>query len=141
MKPLFSFAAALTLAWPALSDAACVAPSTRLNTRAAVIGAVQGKTICVGSAPRFDAQEYHDALGALIDYKRGQPAPGNVDPTKQVGTWSITGTDTRGVLIRYDYGGGTVYSYQLWDNGGGSYSFCSANPEVKATIKSGQVPC
>ena len=126
-------------ALPAASMAACAAPSVRNNTKAALTGVLQGNTACVGTAPTFESQELHQAGGALIDYKRGG---GSVDPTKQVGTWSVTGTDGRGVFVTYDYGGGNIYNYAVWRNTDGSYGFCSAKPEVKVQIKSlGGGPC
>jgi hypothetical protein len=87
----------------------------------------------------MDAQLLHQPGGVLIDYKRG-PADA-VDPTKQVGNWSVTGRDGRSVFVTYDYGGGKIYTYAVWNNGDGTHSFCSANPEIKARIKSGGGAC
>lgn len=128
---------------PAVSSAACAAPSVRVNTKAAMSALLTGNTVCVPPdippPPTMDAQELHQSGGALIDYKRG---PGHaVDPTKQIGTWSVTGSDGRGVFVTYDYGGGKIYTYAVWKNLDGTNSFCSANPEVKARVKTGGGAC
>jgi hypothetical protein len=141
MKSLVLAAAAgIALAGlPAVSMAACAAPSVRVNTKAATNTLLTGNTVCAGSAPTFESQELHVNGGALIDYKRG---PGNpVDPSKQVGTWAATGADGRGVFVTYDYGSGKIYTYAVWNNGDGTHSFCSANPEIKVRVKTGGGAC
>ena len=139
---ILSTAAGAMLAWvPAASMAACGAPSVRVGTKAAMSALLTGNTVCVPpvSQPTMDAQEEHLAGGQLFDYKRGPADP--VDPRKQIGTWSVTGIDGRGVYVTYDYGGGKIFTYSVWDNGDGTHSFCSANPEIKAKIKSGGGGC
>lgn len=143
MKSLILAAAAgLTLAGlPDASSAACAAPSVRVNTRAAMDLLLSGNTVCVPPAtqPTMEAQEEHIAGGALFDYKRG---PGHaIDPRKQIGSWSVAGADGRGVFVRYDYGGGQIYTYAVWNNNDGTHSFCSANPEIRARVKTGLGPC
>jgi phosphohistidine swiveling domain-containing protein len=50
-------------------------------------GLITGATICAARGnDRW--QEYHRAGGALIDFKRGPND--RVDPTRQVGTWTVT---------------------------------------------------
>lgn len=95
-----------------------------------------GNTVCVGSSPTWAAQEYHQSGGALIDYKRGPGHP--VDPTGQVGTWSVTGTGTA-TKVNYTYGS-TTYANSVWSNGGNSYSFCNPS-ETIGTVKTGQGAC
>lgn len=126
---------------PLSSMATCAAPSTQVNTKAALSALLTGNTACVPpvTQPTMDSQEQHLAGGVLFDYKRG---PGSTtDPSAQVGTWSVTGIDGRGVYVTYDYGGGKLYTYSVWNNNDGTYSFCSANPEVRARIKPGGGPC
>ncbi len=143
-------AVGLAMAGVSLSSvAACAAPSTRVPTKALLTTLVQGNTVCVAKVPpqpdpprpmwQWEWQEMHQAGGALIDYKRGPGDP--VDPSKQVGTWSITGIDGRGVYVTYNYGGGSIFTYSVWDNHDSSYSLCSANPEIKAAIKPGGGAC
>ncbi len=137
-------AAALTGALgalPVVAEAACAAPSTRVPTQAALTTLLQGNTACVPATnqPVMEAQEEHRAGGALWDYKRG---PGHaVDPSKAIGTWSVGGQDGRGVFVRYDYSGGQSYTYAVWDNRNGTYSFCSTSTEVLVRIKAGPGPC
>jgi hypothetical protein len=143
MKSLILAAAAgLALAGlPDVSSAACAAPSVRVNTRDEMTKLLTGNTVCVPPAtqPTMKAQEEHIAGGALFDYKRGDNHP--VDPRKQIGSWSVAGTDGRGVFVRYDYGGGQIFTYAVWANPDTTHSFCSANPEIKARVKTGLGPC
>lgn len=138
---------ALLASVPTVSMAACAAPSVRVATAAALNsllngnsgGAGAGNTACVPtSAAVYDAQEEHRAGGELWDYKRGPTSTG--DPTAKIGSWSVS--SGRGALVTYDYGGGTVYTYSVWDNLDGTYSFCRpGSAEVVARIKSGRGPC
>ena len=139
MKPIILAAVAgMALAsLPAVSMAACGPPSVRVVTVAAMTTLLEGNTVCVGAQPTMDAQEFHQAGGALIDYKRGPGHP--IDPTKQVGTWTVT--DVRGARVNHHYGGATKFGYSVWNNNNGTHSFCSDNSEVKARIKSGGGAC
>ena len=95
-------------------------------------------TVCAQRAPdRW--QEFHQGTvgGALIDFKEGPSHA--VDPSKQVGTWSVTGSGTNARLA-YDYGSGGNYSYRVFDNNNGTYSFCNG-AEMVVTVRSGQVAC
>lgn len=142
MKPIILAAVAgMALAsLPAVSMAACAAPaSVRVATAAAMTALLQGNTVCVPKDPQatMDAQELHQRGGALVDYKRGPGHP--TDPTKQVGTWTVT--DGRGVFVIHKYSDRVQPAYSVWDNKDGTHSFCSDNPEVKARIKIGGGPC
>ena len=141
IKPLL-FAATIGLAMaglPSAAMAACGQPSTRVGSSAELSALLTGKTVCVPSSKpgwTWEWQELHQAPNILVDYKKGQ---GHViDPSTPVGTWTIAGTGGRAV-VTHDYGGGQSYTYTVWNNGNGTHSFCSANPEIIATIKSG--PC
>ena len=141
MKPIILAAVAgMALAGlPAVSMAACAAPSVRVATAAAMTTLLQNNTACVPALtqPTMEAQELHRPDGTLFDYKRG---PGHLgDPSAQVGSWKVTGGPR--AVVTHDYGGGVRYTYELWNNNDGTHSFCSANPEVKARIKTGGGPC
>lgn len=126
---------------PTAASAGCAAPSVRVPTKAAMTTLLEGNTVCVPASnqPVMEAQEEHRAGGALWDYKRG---PGHaVDPTTRIGTWTVGGTDGRGVFVRYDYTGGSSYTYAVWNNGNGTHSFCSTTTEVLVRIKAGPGPC
>lgn len=133
------------------ATAACAAPSARVNTIDEMRTLLLGNTVCVpdpNPAPEkypamvspalWKSQELHQAPNVLWDYKRDADPR---DPSKQVGNWSVTGRDGRAVFVSYDYGGGQVYTYAVWNNGDGTHSFCSANPEIKVTIKRGGGSC
>lgn len=139
MKPLI-IATTLGMAaacLPAASMAACAAPSTRVSATAGLTTLLSGKTVCVPSTKPgwvWEWQEVHQPGGILVDYKKG---PGNpLEPSETVGSWAIGGTNGRAV-VTHDYGGGQSYTYTVWNNGNGTHSFCSANPEIIATIKIG----
>lgn len=94
-----------------------------------------GNTVCVGTAGSWEAQELHESGGRLVDFKRG---PGHaVDPSEQVGTWTVNSVGT----VTHNYGSGGAYTYSMYSNGGTSYSFCSAAPEIVANVKSGGGGC
>lgn len=120
--------------------AACGAPSVRLSDTQ-LTALLQGNTVCVPvvTQPTMTWQEFHQAGGTLIDYKRGPSDP--VDPTAIRGTWAITG-GTRFPSVTYTYppAGGT-YIYSVWNNGNATYSFCGAGPEIIGRVIAGQVAC
>ncbi|MDP2783358.1 MAG: hypothetical protein Q8O38_02000 [Sulfurimicrobium sp.] len=103
-----------------------------------VANTLSGKTVCATNGGD-KWQEFHQAGGALIDYKKG---PNDlVDKTKQVGTWSTArgGSDS---LVTYNYGTGGTYSYEVHLSGG-IYTFCGVSPAptLDVTLLSGQVSC
>jgi hypothetical protein len=61
-----------------------------------------------------------------------------VDPTAQVGTWSIAANQ-----VTYSYTGGPSYSYEIHGPNGGPYDFCQGTTPVVtgATFKVGQQGC
>lgn len=144
MKPLIiaTTLVVATAVLPSAAMAACSPPAaTRVSSIAALTTLLSGKTVCVPSTKAgwtWEWQEIHQAPNILVDYKKG---PGDsVDPSKPVGTWTISG-NAGGLraVVTHDYGGGQSYTYTVWNNGNGTHSFCSGNPEIVATIKSG--PC
>ncbi len=115
---------------------------------AALIGLLQDKTVCgtatgAGGSNAGDRwQEFHDGAagsGPLIEWAKGPNDP--VDPTHQVGTWLANG---RAGTVTYSYSGGGSYTWLVYGDGGGVYSFCTGangTAVATATIKNGQVGC
>lgn len=101
---------------------------------------LNGNMVC-GSAGTDRWQEEHRPGGDLWDYKKGPGDP--VDPEEKVGTWSVSGSTGHAAgLVNYTYNGGSSFSYTVYDNGGGAYSFCGTGTTVEATEKGGIVgPC
>ena len=124
--------------------ATCGAPSVPVSTVASLITLLQGNTVCVPTTtvPTMTWQELHSGAngGPLIDFKRG--AGHATDPSATVGTWLVTG-DPAGqrALITHNYGTGGSYTYTVWNNSNGTHSFCSANPEIIARVKTGGGAC
>lgn len=122
--------------------AACT-PATRLNA-AALSALLGGNTVCVPTvtpvAPLpMTWQEEHASGGVLIDFKRGSST---VDPTKPVGTWSVTANaGGNQAVVTHTYSGGGSYAYSVHSIGGAIYGFCGAGPEIVARIKPGNGAC
>ena len=82
---------------------------TPLNIKNKVIG----KYTCVGSFPHAQWNELLSGSansGNVIDYKLGPTDP--IDPTKQVGTYTVTVTGNNVGILTYTYGS-TSYAYQI----------------------------
>lgn len=101
---------------------------------------ISGTTICMTRA-QDRWQEFHAANSDLIDHKRGPND--RVDPTKKVGTWSVSGD-----VLRHTYGT-TTYSFsvclasQPLPGGGPAYVLSSPTGGTFQNVRilSGQVPC
>ena len=114
--------------------AACASPASTLLSHSALLSLVTGRTVCVPNGTEWQWQEQHNASGALSDYKRG---PGHaVDPSETVGSWSVSNKGGN-ATIEHNYGSGGTFTYSVWDNNNGTYSFCSGAPEIVATVKTG----
>lgn len=105
-------------------------PATPNNGIGDLMSFVRGTTFCVArGAERW--QEFHATSGELIDYKLGPGHP--VDPTKTVGTWTVTGmqavvpADVRAARARRVEGGVVTHTY-----GQTSYSFAVCVPSAEA---------
>ena len=111
--------------------AACSDPQV---TGSALTTLISGQTVCATRGTE-KWQEQHRSDGTLWDYKKGPNDP--VDPTKQVGTWSI---DTSLNTVTYSYTGGPSYTYSVHGPAGGPYSFCTGGSETVggATFTGGQ---
>lgn len=105
---------ALLLAGISAQAGADCLPSSRV-TGSALTNLVSGNTVCATSGTK-SWQEQHRAGGQLWDYKKGPTDP--VDPSKQVGTWSIAANS-----VTYSYTNGPSYTYSI--HGNGPYSFCT----------------
>lgn len=86
---------------------------------------------CVGSSGNYSNQEILQSSlsGNIKDYKKGPNDPN--DPSKVVGTYSITGTSPG--QITYTYTGGPVDTYTVYGTvpvASGSYDFCNGSALV-----------
>ena len=91
-------------------------------TGPALTNLLDGKTVCVGSAPTWQHQEQHRAGGVLWDYKRGPTDA--VDKTEQLGTWSLN-TSGPNSAVTYLYNGGGSYTFKVCTTTTtGTYGFC-----------------
>lgn len=99
------FAALVALPNVMLAQAASCPADTVAVTSPTVTVIVSGNTMCAArGGDRW--QEYHQAGGALIDFKQGQGNP--VDPTARVGSWSSNdGAST----VTHDYGAGGSFTW------------------------------
>ncbi|MHB1247203.1 MAG: hypothetical protein ACYCZH_12235 [Sulfuriferula sp.] len=133
MKRLIATSMVLLAGISGEAMATCASPATMV-TGTTLTNLVTGNTVCATRGGE-KWQEQHLGDGTLWDYKKGANDP--VDPTKQVGTWSI-GADT----ITYTYTGGPSYIYNIYNNGG-VYSFCTNGAEIvsNATFKTGATSC
>lgn len=119
------------------AHAACTS-ATQVKGVERLRAVLQGKTVCVA---RGDErwQEYHQPGGALIDYKKGPDD--KKDPSKQVGSWSVSGSGTSTQLI-HQYGSGASFIYTVHTiTAGSSYGFCGGGGELIVTLRSGLGPC
>lgn len=135
MKRLIATSMVLLAGIAGEAMAACI-PATQV-TGTALSTLVSGNTVCAMRGGE-KWQEQHLQNGTLWDYKKGANDP--VDPTKQVGTWTIAAD-----AVTYAYTGGPSYTYSVYNDGGGTYSFCTA-PNGSAvvsgaTFKTGATGC
>lgn len=94
-----------------------------------------GSLLCARPGPGYTGdpadrwQEQHRSGGLLFDFKRGVGHP--VDPEKQVGTYSFTGTG-QASLVTHNYGGAITFSWRVFLQAApNTYSFCNTtNTEV-----------
>ncbi len=129
MKKLPIITAAMMLAFVAKGAmAACSGPAVQV-TEEALDTLLNNSTVCASRGGE-SWQEEHHAGGVLTDYKMGPND--TVDPTKQLGNWVMANTDT----VTYTYTNGSVYSFQVWDNGDGTHSFCGQDV-LEVTVQTG----
>ena len=124
MMKLPIIAGAMVLAFVAEGAmAACSAPAASQVKNGDVTTLLSGNTVCASRAGDTWQEEHH-ADSTLWDYKMGDGHA--VDPRKQLGNWAVTGNGA-GTSVVYTYTGGSTFTYEVWDNGGGSYSFCGVD--------------
>lgn len=138
-------AGVLLLAAAAVSAQSCPAGTSRLN-RQDIGSQIIGKTMCANSGgDRW--QEYHDANGDLVDYKRG-PSD-RVDPSQKVGTWSYAGFGPNTLLV-HTYSPSATYSWAVCgtpgippDNRPGApYTLVSSQATITGvTVRRDQTSC
>lgn len=150
MKKYIIFTGALVLASVVTGEAMAACGATPSGTRIQGNGAnslgnlLEGKTACKSSGSDWEWQEFHQTGGNLIDWKKGVDP---VDPTEQVGSWSINSSGTGSNIVQtvtYDYDTGGSYTYSVWHQGGGIYDFCTtqgATDVLGATLKNTQGQC
>jgi hypothetical protein len=74
-------------------------------------------TVCVkNTTGGWEAQEEHGPGNQLWDFKMGNEH--RTDPRTQIGTWTVVGDQ-----IKYNYDGGSAYSYTLFRNLDGKICF------------------
>lgn len=66
----------------------------------------------------------------LWDYKKDS---NSVDSTSEEGTCNVAPTGK----VAHGYSGGSSHTYDVKDNGSGSYSFCGGPAEIFFSVKSG----
>ena len=110
-------------------DTNWVNPTSTLSTL------LLGNTVCgkeVGGTDQWQEEHRSGSGGELWERAKGPSDP--VDPSHRVGTWTLDGTNGR-PTVRYDYTGGSSYTFSVHSNGGDNYSFCDGSTEVAtATI-------
>ena len=118
-RPIFIIGFILLAAVSERALAACNGLSTLTGGQVASL--VPGNYTCVGTFPNatWNEQLVGSTSGVVTDYKLG-PASAT-DPTKQVGTYTITGADIG--ILTYNYGGGGTYTYII-SGSGSPYNFC-----------------
>lgn len=139
MKHLIATSMVLLAGISGEAMAACASPATMV-TGNPLTNLVSGNTVCAMNGNE-KWQEQHLGNGTLWDYKKGANDP--VDPTKKVGTWSLSANLSGPVnQITYSYTGGPSYTYNIYRNGN-VYSFCTNGAEIvsNATFKTGATGC
>ncbi len=110
--------------------AACSGTQVTNTTTPTLSALISNSTVCA-AAGSDTWQEQHRSDGLLWDFKKGPSDP--VDPTGQVGNWSVNST---GNTVTYNYTGGSSYTYTVYDEGAGaSYCFNGATVISGAKIK------
>lgn len=115
------FAGGLILLLGASGNAFADCSQNSKVTGATLTNLITGRTICATQGTE-KWQEQHRSGGQLWDYKKG-PSD-SVDPTAQVGNWSIAAN-----TLTHSYGSSS-YSYSVHAVNGNSYTLCPANLAV-----------
>lgn len=81
-------------------------------------------------------RERHDPLDKLFDIKMGPTDP--VDPSKEVGTWKVTGSGaSNAVAYTYNVPGAVSFTYKVYETGKKTslYDFCDGPAIIVANAK------
>jgi hypothetical protein len=148
---LLASMATLVLAPGAQAQCSCATNQVTNSAAAQNLSlALAGNTVCVAKGGgRWQNQEWHQggpAGGALIDFKKGPTDP--IDPTKGVGTWSISGAD-EDTRVTYSYVPAGVGSYAVCSSKsqpgpGDTIGFCAnttSSSTIAATLQAGVGAC
>lgn len=122
------------LAFSGLTSGAIGACTPPYMNGSSATSLLSGNTVCSPancSGTSCKWQEQHRTNGELWDYKKGSNHP--VDPTSKEGSWSVANNGK----VTNSYAGGSSYTYDIKDNGSGSYSFCGGPAEIFFSVKSG----
>lgn len=109
-------------------------------TDAQLVTLLAGNTVCANNGTDEWQEQHRGSAGAtsgeLWDYKKG-PAPEVVDPTSQVGSWSISANQ-----VHYNYGG-PAYSFEVYESVVVGGSYCFSGPEMiePVEIQTGETSC
>jgi hypothetical protein len=101
---------------------------------------LNGKVVCVGTAPNWQAQEWHNS-GSLTDYKKG-PSDAR-DPSTVVGSYTFgsggTSNANRYGTVTYTYGTATSGPYMIGTTGttSGNIFFCTPSTSNQSALVSG----
>jgi hypothetical protein len=146
MRPAI-YALSLLLAFsPEVASAACSVDGNYQQLSGNQIASLLGsRTACVPPAgPPWQNQEAHTGTtsGNIVDFKKGPSDP--IDPSKTIGTYSISGGSGNGT-ITYSYTGGGTFSYTVFGtppfNTPKTYDFCAGATPLAVAVKSGSGGC
>ena len=87
-----------------------------------------------GCIVQMGMQEEHRGDGTLWDYKKGSTDP--IDPTTQVGTWTVANDNSVNATVSYIYVGPpatTPIPYKVYSTGTG-YDFCTVGGSPVASV-------
>ncbi len=117
-------------------------PGTRNNNLQNIL---PGNTVCATRASDKWQEQHRGSgtSGALWDFKKGPSDP--IDPSRQVGTWSIGGPGNRQVTYTYTaFGSPVSHTFEVHGPTGGPYNFCGvggAQNVLGATVVPGVTSC
>lgn len=127
------FAGLLLSGAAAAQSCACDSGASRV-TGPALATLLEGKTVCVGTPGNWQNQELHSG-GTVIDYKKG---PGDAkDPSKAIGTYSVSPAGGGTVTYNYTSGGSFTFSVCSESTTPARYAFCQGASKVVSAARIG----
>jgi hypothetical protein len=128
-------AAASTLsAFTITASADCSEPNGRVRNLNPVANDVLCGTGVLNPGDRW--QQYHNPNGTLTEYARGADP---IDPTRDVGSWTVNDNDSESATITYTYDGGFSYTYWVNAEGSGVFSMCRISDNALVAVVSRQI--